>query len=155
MIYFEKFIKEANLEHKLDKELSEYKSKSSTQENPKDKDKEESPQPKHSRNKMIITESNELQAIMALDDAGIKAEINRKGQVVVKKKDLKKAQKALKKSFKKGGEPKLVGEGVLEDGTTEIVNQYKNDTPGQAGDDLIKVIEIYNSKLTILVCCMS
>ncbi len=60
--------------------------------------------------KMTITESNELQAIMALGDEGIDAEINRKGQVVVKKKDLKKAQKALKKSFKKGGEPKLVGE---------------------------------------------
>ena len=62
--------------------------------------------------KMTITESNELQAIMALDDAGIKAEINRKGEVVVKKKDLKKAQKELKKSFKKGGEPKLVGEEI-------------------------------------------
>ena len=62
--------------------------------------------------KMTITESNELQAIMALDDAGIKAEINRKGEVVVKKKDLKKAKKALEKSFKKGGEPKLVGEEV-------------------------------------------
>jgi hypothetical protein len=61
---------------------------------------------------MTITESNELQAIMALDDAGIKAEINRKGEVSVKKKDLKKAQKELKKSFKKGGEPKLVGEEV-------------------------------------------
>jgi len=59
---------------------------------------------------MTITESNELQAIMALDDAGISAEINRKGEVVVKKKDLKKAQKALKGSFKKGGEPKLIGE---------------------------------------------
>jgi hypothetical protein len=65
--------------------------------------------------------------------------------VAVKKKDLKKAQKALKKSFKKGGEPKLVGEGVLEDGTTEMANQYKNDTPGQAGDDLIKVIEMQMS----------
>jgi hypothetical protein len=62
---------------------------------------------------MTITESNELQAIMALDDAGISAEINRKGEVAVKKKDLKKAQKALKKSFKKGGEPKLVGEEVV------------------------------------------
>ena len=61
---------------------------------------------------MTITESNELQAIMALGDEGIDAEINRKGQVVVKKKDLKNAQKALKKSFKKGGQPKLVGEGV-------------------------------------------
>ena len=40
---------------------------------------------------MTITESNELQAIMALDDEGISSEINRKGQVSVKKKDLKKA----------------------------------------------------------------
>ena len=59
-----------------------------------------------------VKESNELQAIMALDDVGISAEINRKGEVIVKKKDLKKAQKELKKSFKKGGEPKLVGEEV-------------------------------------------
>ena len=46
---------------------------------------------------MTLQESNELQAIMALDDVGIEAEINKKGQVVVKKKDLKKAEKALKK----------------------------------------------------------
>ena len=32
--------------------------------------------------------------------------------MTVKKKDLKKAEKALKKSFKKGGAPKLVGESV-------------------------------------------
>ena len=57
-------------------------------------------------------ESNELQAIMALGDEGIDAEINKKGQVVVKKKDLKKAEKALKGSFKKGGQPNLVGEEV-------------------------------------------
>ena len=56
---------------------------------------------------MTITESNELQAIMALDDVGIKAEINRKGQVVIKKKDKKKAHKAFEKSFKKGGWPPL------------------------------------------------
>jgi len=61
---------------------------------------------------MTLQESNELQAIMALDDVGIEAEINKKGQVVVKKKDLKKAEKALKKSFRKGGQPKLVGEEV-------------------------------------------
>ena len=71
-------------------------------------------------NKMTITESNELQAIMALDDAGIKAEINRKGEVVVKKKDLKKAQKELKKSFKKGGQPDLVGEEVEVDEAKEF-----------------------------------
>jgi len=61
---------------------------------------------------MSLEESNELQAIMALDDVGIKADINRKGQVTVKKKDLKKAEKALSKSFRKGGAPKLVGESV-------------------------------------------
>ena len=52
-----------------------------------------------------VEESIELQAIMALDDAGIKADINRKGQVVVKKKDKKKAHKALEKGFPKGGWP--------------------------------------------------
>ena len=62
---------------------------------------------------MTITESNELQAIMALDDVGISAEINRKGEVSVKKKDLKKAQKIIAKEFKKGGSPKLVGEEVV------------------------------------------
>jgi len=59
-----------------------------------------------------IEESNELQAIMALDDVGIEATINKKDQVVVKKKDLKKAEAALKKSFKKGGAPELHGEEV-------------------------------------------
>ena len=73
--------------------------------------------------KMTITESNELQAIMALDDAGIKAEINRKGEVVVKKKDLKKAKKALEKSFRKGGQPKLVGEETLGDVLDQIVKE--------------------------------
>ena len=57
--------------------------------------------------KSVVKESQELQAIMALDDAGIKAEINRKGQVVIKKKDKKKAHIALEKSFKKGGWPPL------------------------------------------------
>ena len=59
-----------------------------------------------------VDESNELQAIMALDDVGIEASINKKDQVVVKKKDLKKAEKALKKSFKKGGAPELHTEEV-------------------------------------------
>jgi hypothetical protein len=53
--------------------------------------------------------------------------------------------RSMAKARKKGGEPKLIGEGVLEDGTTEMANQYKNDTPGQAGDDLIKVIEMQMS----------
>ena len=56
---------------------------------------------------MTTNESIELQAIMALDDAGIKAEINRKGQVVVKKKDKKKAHRAIEKSFPKGGWPAM------------------------------------------------
>ena len=68
---------------------------------------------------MSLEESNELQAIMALDDAGIKAEINRKGQVVIKKKDKKKAHKALEKSFTKGGWPPLKLEGVDEHKGTE------------------------------------
>jgi len=59
-----------------------------------------------------VDESNELQAIMALDDVGIEASINKKDQVVVKKKDLKKAEKALKKSFKRGGAPELHTEEV-------------------------------------------
>ena len=59
-----------------------------------------------------VDESNELQAIMALDDVGIEATINKKDQVVVKKKDLKKAEAALKKSFRKGGAPELHGEEV-------------------------------------------
>ena len=59
-----------------------------------------------------VDESNELQAIMALDDVGIEASINKKDQVVVKKKDLKKAEDALKKSFRKGGAPELHGEEV-------------------------------------------
>ena len=54
-----------------------------------------------------VKESIELQAIMALDDVGVKADINRKGQVVIKKKDKKKAHKALEKSFPKGGWPAL------------------------------------------------
>ena len=69
-----------------------------------------------------VDESNELQAIMALDDVGIEATINKKDQVVVKKKDLKKAEKALKKSFKKGGAPELHTEEVEID---EAVNLKK------------------------------
>ena len=59
-----------------------------------------------------LEESQELQAMMALDDAGIEAVINRKGQIVINKKDLKNAQNALKKSFRKGGAPELKTEEV-------------------------------------------
>ena len=73
-----------------------------------------------------VEESNELQAIMALDDEGIEAEINKKGELTVKKKDLKKAEKALKKSFKKGGVPKLVGEDAeLTNEESELQKKYK------------------------------
>ena len=68
--------------------------------------------PHESDEEAQVDESNELQAIMALDDAGISAEINRKGQVVIKKKDKKKAHQALEKSFKKGGWPTLKLEDV-------------------------------------------
>ena len=62
--------------------------------------------------KKSIDESQELQAMMALDDAGIEAVIDKKGQIVINKKDKKKAEKALKKSFKKGGIPEIQYEEV-------------------------------------------
>ena len=62
--------------------------------------------------KTNIKESQELQAMMALDDAGIDAVINKKGKIVINKKDLKKAEKALKKSFRKGGAPELQTEAM-------------------------------------------
>jgi len=59
-----------------------------------------------------IEESQELQAMMALDDAGIEAVIDKKGKIVIDKKDKKKAEKALKKSFKRGGIPEIQYEEV-------------------------------------------
>jgi hypothetical protein len=59
-----------------------------------------------------IEESQELQAMMALDDAGIEAVIDKKGKIDINKKDKKKAEKALKKSFKKGGVPEIQYEEV-------------------------------------------
>ena len=53
-----------------------------------------------------MDEGLSLQATMALDDAGIKNKW-KKGKLYVAKKDIKKAEKALGKSFKKGGEPDL------------------------------------------------
>ena len=71
-----------------------------------------------------LEESQELQAMMALDDAGIEAVINRKGQIVINKKDLKNAQKAFKKSFRKGGAPELKTEEVeIKEG--ELAGDYK------------------------------
>ena len=62
--------------------------------------------------KKNIDESQELQAMMALDDAGIEAVIDKKGKIVIDKKDKKKAEKALKKSFRKGGAPEIQYEEV-------------------------------------------
>ena len=61
-----------------------------------------------------IEESFELQATMALDDAGVKSKW-KKGKLYVAKRDIKKAEKALGKSFKKmkkGAEPDLYYEEV-------------------------------------------
>jgi len=61
-----------------------------------------------------VEESFELQATMALDDAGIKSKW-KKGKLYVAKRDIKKAEKALGKSFKrmkKGAEPDLYYEEV-------------------------------------------
>jgi hypothetical protein len=58
-----------------------------------------------------VSEGAELQAKMALDDAGIKYS-TKNNSLTVKKKDLKKAQLAFEKSFKKGGWPKLKVEEV-------------------------------------------
>jgi hypothetical protein len=56
------------------------------------------------KKKEKLGESNKLQADMALSDAGIKSYWE-DGKLWVDKKDVVKAEKALKKSFKKGGEP--------------------------------------------------
>jgi len=69
-----------------------------------------------------IEESQELQAMMALDDAGIEAVIDKKGQIVIDKKDKKHAEKALKKSFRRGGIPEIQYEEVELD---EAVNLKK------------------------------
>jgi len=111
--------KEKELLKKKDKERRDRDKAAAKAEKEREKTQNTSYEPKGN---MTITESNELQAIMALDDAGISAEINRKGEVVVKKKDLKKAQKALKKSFKKGGEPDLKVEEVVVIQPDELVN---------------------------------
>ena len=61
-----------------------------------------------------VEESFELQATMAIDDEGIKSKW-KKGKLYVAKRDIKKAEKALGKSFKKmkkGAEPDLYYEEV-------------------------------------------
>ena len=71
-----------------------------------------------------VEESFELQATMALDDAGVKSKW-KKGKLYVAKRDIKKAETALAKSFKrmkKGAEPDLYYEEVEieEDASAEI-----------------------------------
>ena len=62
------------------------------------------------KKKKSVDESNKLQADMALDDAGIKSYWE-DGKLWVDKKDVLKAEKALSKSFKKGGEPHIYYKG--------------------------------------------
>jgi chemotaxis protein histidine kinase CheA len=135
-------------ERRKEADANEKKRKEQEAEAEKEKNKTQNTSYKPEGN-MTITESNELQAIMALDDEGIKAEINRKGEVVVKKRDLKKAEKALKKSFRKGGQPKLVGEDVeLDEGLKPLDKSvidafyYKKEKAGKLvstdGDSLEK-----------------
>ena len=66
------------------------------------------------KKKEKLGESNKLQADMALDDAGIKSYWE-DGKLWVDKKDVVKAEKTLKKSFKKGGEPSRL-DGFAKDG---------------------------------------
>ena len=68
----------------------------------------------HGIEEVEVAESFELQATMALDDAGEKSKW-KKGKLYVAKRDIKKAEKALGKSFKKmkkGAEPDLYYEEV-------------------------------------------
>ena len=69
--------------------------------------------PKNYKEEVELSESQELQAKMALDDAGIKYS-TKNNSITVKKRDLKKAQKAFEKSFKKGGWPTLKTESTKE-----------------------------------------
>ena len=59
-----------------------------------------------------LGETVELQIVMALDDVGIVASEISDKKVTVKKKEVKKAEAALKKSFKGKKSPKVVGEGI-------------------------------------------
>ena len=97
-----------------------------------------------------IKESQELQAMMALDDAGIEAVIDRKGQIVIDKKDKKKAEKALKKSFKKGGVPEIQYEEVeIEEGMLnlkKLKKQYdKNEDENQHSENYLLLAKAFGS----------
>ena len=88
-----------------------------------------------------IEESQELQAMMALDDAGIEAVIDKKGKIVIDKKDKKKAEKALKKSFKKGGIPEIQYEGVT---LGDVLDQIVEDSEIEEAVNLKKLKKEYD-----------
>jgi hypothetical protein len=69
----------------------------------------------HYKDGKPLEESQDLQAKMALDDAGIPWTMKR-NRITVKRKDKKKAQLAWEKSFKKGGWPSLNIEEVEDEG---------------------------------------
>ena len=79
-----------------------------------DDEEDEDDDPVGKNEEVDVTESFGLQATMALDDAGVKSKW-KKGKLYVAKRDIKKAEKALAKSFKrmkKGAEPDLYHEEV-------------------------------------------
>ena len=75
-----------------------------------------------------LDETVELQIVMALDDVGIVATDITPKQVTVKKKDLKKAEKAIKKSFKGNARqlPKVIGEEIEIEEESELQKKYKD-----------------------------
>jgi len=97
-----------------------------------------------------IEESQELQAMMALDDAGIEAVIDKKGKIVINKKDKKNAEKALKKSFRKGGAPEIQYEEVeIEEGMLnlkKLKKQYdKNEDENQHSENYLLLAKAFGS----------
>ena len=79
-----------------------------------DEEEDEDDDPVGKNEEVDVTESFALQATMALDDAGVKSKW-KKGKLYVAKRDIKKAEKALAKSFKrmkKGAEPDLYHEEI-------------------------------------------
>ena len=65
-----------------------------------DDEEDEDDDPVGKNEEVDVTESFGLQATMALDDAGVKSKW-KKGKLYVAKRDIKKAEKALAKSFKR------------------------------------------------------
>ena len=95
----------------------------------------------HYKDGKQLEESQDLQAKMALDDAGIPWTMKR-NRITVKKKDKKKAQLAWEKSFKKGGWPSL----NVEDNSPviEIIGEKKKDP--EIRKDAEKAVELLKKK---------